>query len=199
MSIMSWSRLNKLSAVAITSLGGGSLLCSLFSNESRLKTVYNASSFTSSHSSSPEWDYNWDHRAPSKVIKSSELTKGAKDFKLEGSQATRNVILIRHGQYNLRGTTDIERYLSDLGRTQAKRTGERLSELEIPFDEVVMSTMTRAQETGNIIVEQLSKPQRQNLKIINEPLIEEGAPVEPSETHFCCSNPSIHFCLISSP
>lgn len=178
MSIMSWSRLSKLSAVAITSVGGGSLLCSIFSNELKLKTVHNATSFT--QSSSTEWDYNWDHRAVSKVVKRDALTSEARPT---AGQATRNVILIRHGQYNLRGETDIERFLSDLGRKQAKRTGERLAELEIPFDEVVMSTMTRAQETGNIILEQLSKPQRQNLKVINEPMIEEGAPVEPSKSY----------------
>jgi serine/threonine-protein phosphatase PGAM5 len=182
MSIMSWSRLSKLSTVAIVSVGGGSLLCSIFPNELKLKTVHNATSFT--QSGSPEWDYNWDHRAPSKVVKRDALTSEAK---LNVGQATRNVILIRHGQYNLRGQTDLERYLSELGRKQAKRTGERLNELEIPFDDVVISTMTRAQETGNIIVDHLSKAQRQNLKIINEPLIEEGAPVEPSKVFlsFC--------------
>lgn len=30
--------------------------------------------------------------------------------------ATRNLILIRHGQYNLKGTSDEERYLTSLGK-----------------------------------------------------------------------------------
>ena len=38
------------------------------------------------------------------------------------------MILIRHGQYNLKGKTDPERYLSDLGREQAVLTGHYFSE-----------------------------------------------------------------------
>ena len=41
------------------------------------------------------------------------------------------MILIRHGQYNLKGKTDPERYLSDLGREQAVLTGHYFSEHEI--------------------------------------------------------------------
>ena len=43
-------------------------------------------------------------------------------------KATRHLILIRHGQYNLKGKTDPERYLSDLGREQAVLTGHYFSE-----------------------------------------------------------------------
>ena len=32
--------------------------------------------------------------------------------------ASRHLILIRHGQYNLAGSTDSDRYLTDLGREQ---------------------------------------------------------------------------------
>ena len=46
-------------------------------------------------------------------------------------KATRHLILIRHGQYNLKGKTDPERYLSDLGREQAVLTGHYFSEHEI--------------------------------------------------------------------
>jgi serine/threonine-protein phosphatase PGAM5 len=93
------------------------------------------------------------------------------------SKATRHIILIRHGQYNLKGATDAERVLTDLGRQQSKQTGQRLAELKIPIDNFVISTMARAQETGKIILDQL--PQKEQISIQNDSLIEEGAPIPP--------------------
>lgn len=46
-------------------------------------------------------------------------------------KSVRHIILIRHGQYNLNGDTDAERYLTDIGRKQARLTGERLKALRI--------------------------------------------------------------------
>lgn len=110
------------------------------------------------------------------------------------SKAVRHLILIRHGQYNLNGDTDVDRYLTELGRKQAAHTGERLNELKIPFDKMIRSTMTRAQETGKIISTHIG-----NVPIENCSLIEEGAPIAPEppighwhpEPHvsffvFCC-------------
>lgn len=88
--------------------------------------------------------------------------------------AVRHLILIRHGQYNLNGATDSDRYLTEVGRKQAGYTGERLKELKIPLDKMVRSTMTRAQETGKIISTHVA-----NLPIENCSLIEEGAPIAP--------------------
>lgn len=88
--------------------------------------------------------------------------------------AIRHIILIRHGQYNLDGTMDSERYLTELGRKQAAATGERLNALKIPLDVMVRSTMTRAQETGKIISTCIT-----NIPIENCSLIEEGAPIPP--------------------
>lgn len=53
----------------------------------------------------------------------------------------------------------------------------RLTELKIPIDEVVISTMTRAQETGKLILEQLSA--RETISVKNDTLLEEGAPIPP--------------------
>lgn len=89
-------------------------------------------------------------------------------------KATRHLFLIRHGQYNLNGKTDVERYLTELGRKQAASTGDRLKSLDIPWDLMIRSTMTRAQETGKIISNSLMP-----IKIENCPLIEEGAPIAP--------------------
>lgn len=38
-----------------------------------------------------------------------------------------------------------------LGQLQAEYTGKRLNELNLPYTEIIQSTMTRAQETGSII------------------------------------------------
>lgn len=108
--------------------------------------------------------------------------------------AVRHLILIRHGQYNLDGITDVDRYLTDVGRKQAAQTGERLKLLQIPFDKMIRSTMTRAQETGKIISTIVA-----NVPIENCALIEEGAPIAPQppighwrpEPHVC-----IHFSAI---
>lgn len=88
--------------------------------------------------------------------------------------AVRHLILIRHGQYNLDGATDADRFLTEVGRKQAAFTGERLNALQIPFDKMIRSTMTRAQETGKIISTNLT-----NIPIENCSLIEEGAPIAP--------------------
>lgn len=88
--------------------------------------------------------------------------------------AVRHLILIRHGQYNLDGATDVERFLTEMGRKQAACTGERLKLLQIPFDKMIRSTMTRAQETGKIISTHIA-----NIPIENCSLIEEGAPIAP--------------------
>lgn len=88
--------------------------------------------------------------------------------------AIRHIVLIRHGQYNLDGITDNDRFLTEIGRKQAAYTGERLKALEIPFDKMIRSTMTRAQETGKIISTHIA-----NIPIENCSLIEEGAPIAP--------------------
>lgn len=158
---MNWNLLKKLSTVS-----AGSALVWYF-NKHEVKTVFNATA----------WDYDWDKRneiAKSKIVKRSVDEKEEKD---KQPSIRRHLILIRHGQYNLNGPTDKERILTDLGRIQAKITGERLKELELPINEVVISTMSRAQETGKIILEQL--PKSKDMKVIHEPLIEEGAPIPP--------------------
>lgn len=70
-----------------------------------------------------------DHRASTSIVKpvAKDVTpekENAYNEKLEKqkSKATRHIILIRHGQYNLQGATDPDRLLTELGRTQAKLT-----------------------------------------------------------------------------
>lgn len=139
----------------------------LFSNQDHLLDLKNVAlnqkkCFAASIGSMREskWNYDWDKRSK------------------EPSNCTRTIILIRHGQYNLAGEEDKDRYLTDLGREQAALTGKRLKELNLDkqITRFVMSTMTRAQETGNIIYKELGNP---DIPIENTDLIREGAPIEP--------------------
>merc|ERR1719278_2290698 len=86
----------------------------------------------------PKWDQNWDQREP--------VADPNNNVKLP--TASRHLILIRHGQYNLAGETDEERYLTTLGREQARLAGLRLAELSPPFTSMARSNMTRALETA---------------------------------------------------
>jgi len=97
--------------------------------------------------------------------------------------------MVRHGQYNLDGADDSQRYLTELGRKQADLTGKRLlqlyqhflkNKLDVNGNELkppvrlIKSTMTRATETGDIIHSHLP-----NLDIDSCDLIREGPPCKP--------------------
>ena len=94
-------------------------------------------------SSVQKWDDNWDLRDPAFL----GLT--------EYPKATRHLILIRHGQYNLESDDDADRKLTELGRRQLQLTGQRLRELScqnnVKYDKIIVSTMTRALESADII------------------------------------------------
>ncbi|XP_070498687.1 serine/threonine-protein phosphatase Pgam5, mitochondrial isoform X2 [Chironomus tepperi] len=179
---MSWKYFKQAINVGCYSLGGFSLYY-LISNENNKKFVQN-SWISDLKPPSTKWDKNWDHRDPSALLKSSlpenptpdQQNKHNEELEKVTAKAVRHIILIRHGQYNTHALTDKGRILTELGREQAKMSGLRLNELKIPITNFVMSTMTRAQETGNIILNQLD-----NKKFIIEncSLIEEGAPIPP--------------------
>lgn len=106
---------------------------------------------------------------PRKLKNEQEENKLNEELEHKKSKAVRHLLLIRHGQYELDGKTDEERVLTSLGmyqciiwfyhnvvllsegRQQAEWTGKRLKELDLPYTDMVKSTMTRAQETANII------------------------------------------------
>jgi serine/threonine-protein phosphatase PGAM5 len=153
-----------LSRIAGYTLGGCSMLYVLKNDKFVVFNSWN-------HESEPskqKFDYNWDFRGSNSTDNPIEKKKPT---------AVRHIILIRHGQYNLKGLQDKDRILTELGRQQAKLTGERLNDLQIPFSDVYISTMARAQETGRIILQELKN--RENLNIINDSLIEEGSPIPP--------------------
>ncbi|XP_056640483.1 serine/threonine-protein phosphatase PGAM5, mitochondrial-like isoform X2 [Diorhabda carinulata] len=139
-------------------------------------------SWTTNYNPSPfaKWDENWDHRCPKYMnrIKGRRLSETEENTLNEQTEkkptAVRHIILIRHGQYNLNGTTDGERVLTKLGRMQAEYTGKRLKELDLPYTQMVKSTMTRAQETGTIISEYIPE-----IPVLHCDLLREGAPIPP--------------------
>jgi len=129
-----------------------------------------------------KWDYNWDQRDPSNLISPSKLEKLSDDSDQSLQQllkeftpyATRHLIFIRHGQYNNKYKEDEKRTLTQLGKEQAIFTGIRLRELNIPFDKVIESSMTRAVETSSLICGQLK-----DVKIERTDLLREGSPIQP--------------------
>lgn len=134
-----------------------------------------------------KWDVNWDKREPEFLVKplKGHFGQPVPDSKDEHSyneqldrlraKVTRHLILVRHGQYNLSGKTDNERFLTELGREQARLTGLRLKELALPYTRLVQSTMTRATETASIISKQLPT----SLEVTSCDFLREGAPIKP--------------------
>lgn len=134
-----------------------------------------------SHTPAPTghaWDFNWDKRDPSALVngkKKESVTEDPSSEQDNGKpKATRNILLIRHSQYNLSGVTDKERFLTPLGREQAEFTGQRLAALGLKYDLLIHSSMTRATETANIISKHLP-----GVDLVSCDLLREGAPIEP--------------------
>ncbi|XP_061134046.1 serine/threonine-protein phosphatase PGAM5, mitochondrial isoform X2 [Syngnathus typhle] len=124
------------------------------------------------------WDVNWDKREPSTLSngkKKESVTEDPSSEQDNGKpKATRNILLIRHSQYNLSGSSDKERFLTPLGREQAELTGQRLSALGLNYDVLIHSSMTRATETAHIISKHLP-----GVELLSCDLLREGAPIEP--------------------
>lgn len=134
-----------------------------------------------SHTPAPTghaWDFNWDKRDPSALVngkKKESVTEDPSSEQDNGKpKATRNILLIRHSQYNLSGVSDKERFLTPLGREQAELTGQRLAVLGLKYDLLIHSSMTRATETANIISKHLP-----GVDLVSCDLLREGAPIEP--------------------
>ncbi|GLD52588.1 serine/threonine-protein phosphatase PGAM5, mitochondrial isoform X3 [Lates japonicus] len=124
------------------------------------------------------WDFNWDKRDPSVLSNGKKKESATEDPTSEQDngkpKATRNILLIRHSQYNLSGSSDKERILTPLGREQAELTGQRLAALGLKYDVLIHSSMTRATETANIISKHLP-----GVELVSCDLLREGAPIEP--------------------
>lgn len=103
----------------------------------------------------PLWDDNWDGN------KSNRIKLGERPSRV----VTRHVMLVRHGQYDEEHAQDHRRVLTDLGKLQAKKTGERLAEMirnstgssanHCPLKLICSSSLTRAKQTADIIYQEM--------------------------------------------
>jgi len=123
-----------------------------------------------------KWNRNWDHRDPSAIVDPDSFEEADEPTRKEmltrvTPKATRHIFLIRHGQYHLDSE---KKNLTDLGREQARLLGKRLAVSDTKFDTVIMSTMNRATETANLMMEQMPP-----IKSKSDSLLEEGAPYPP--------------------
>ncbi|XP_042203910.1 serine/threonine-protein phosphatase PGAM5, mitochondrial-like isoform X2 [Homarus americanus] len=192
---MAWMK--KLGRASVIAAAGGAITGYIVANDKK-KTAL--ASWTTGHTPSVKWDWNWDRREIHSLVKPSKHKSDVNNNILNDNfedrmekvrptvTATRHIIFIRHGQYNLEGAKDSDRYLTKLGREQAALTGERLKCLELPFSRVVFSTMTRATETANIIMEKLSGVE----EVESCDLLREGAPIPP-EPPIGSWKPEMHF------
>ncbi|XP_069356638.1 serine/threonine-protein phosphatase Pgam5, mitochondrial isoform X2 [Maniola hyperantus] len=173
-----FSRLHKIALLSLGAVGGSLAYYHIGKSENRYDVK---NSWTTNYTPSVKWDNNWDHREPESIVKPPKSGKPEDENRYNEqiekakAKAVRHLFLIRHGQYNLDGATDKERVLTELGRQQADLTGKRLASLDIKWDLIVRSTMTRAQETAKIIEKHLAK----DIQIKDCQLLEEGAPVPP--------------------
>ena len=140
----------------------------------------------------PEWDHDWDDF--------QRRRDSANDSSLEKNDKipTRHILLIRHGQYEQGPSDDKDRILTELGKRQAKLTGQRLaSMMNVPpsmddtskgrdttsfsgpcyITSLHMSTMTRAKETAEIVRDELQCSGHHHV-VMTEPdrLLNEGLP-----------------------
>lgn len=124
------------------------------------------------HTPSAKWDKNWDQREPHSMVPQDIQDETNYCEMLENStcKAVRHLVLIRHGQYNFKNGE-----LTDLGRNQAKLTGQCLASICSHWDLLIRSTLPRAHETGSIIAKSVNK----DLVVYDCQMLVEGWPTEP--------------------
>lgn len=79
---------------------------------------------------------------------------------------TRYIHLVRHGQYQLDKEHGSYGSLTSLGRYQARKVAKRLNDHKV--SQVHVSTMIRAQETGEIIIDRLKSSKSRNCRLLVE-------------------------------
>lgn len=184
---LAMATIKRILAVSLGAVGAGVLYCS--NDNSRVLQAAQKFRTESVHSSklhdepfqTTKWDYNWDRREPSFLVRPSkggeDDIRYSKEIAEKKPKASRNIILIRHGQYHQANRFyDAERTLTEKGIEQAQATGDRLLALNLPYSRMVRSTMTRAQQTGDHI---LSRLNMSSLPVENDSMLEEGAPFPP--------------------
>ena len=146
-----------------------------------------------------EWDTNWDFREPKYWTKpgSPDVPSLKEHFgevceekaSSHKPSATRHLVFIRHGQY-VKGQEDKDRILTHCGKQQAEETAKRLKLLHSnnkKIDKIVISTMTRAKETGEFIRKALPDVPYEYCEFLRE-----GAPCTPEPPYNCRTIPKEH-------
>lgn len=125
-----------------------------------------------------KWIHDWDYREARCGIKPHHNQKEKKEHKEahKTTCGTRHIFLIRHGEYVYSSKSDQLQHLTERGRIQAKLTGQRLSELGFHWDRCIVSTMTRARETADIICQEIKFDKA---KAEYSDLLREGIPFMP--------------------
>ncbi|VDQ02930.1 unnamed protein product [Trichobilharzia regenti] len=123
------------------------------------------------------WDWNWDGRHVTHSTPSSSVDG---DNARTKSKHTRHLLFIRHGQYHY-AKDDADCHLTGLGRQQLDCTGLRLKELNLPYRKLYYSTMTRAIESAELVLNHLPDVPAEPLSSLRE-----GAPylLEPPLPHY---------------
>lgn len=153
-----------------------------------------------------KWDWNWDHREPTVPTKDGQNCSDSEfiDVKAPGKNAVRNILLIRHGQYDTDGKLDKDRKLTNLGHQQARYTGDRVAHYYLlakqraaerwklknpdvdindendgftfPKLQLFQSSMMRAQQTSSDIKEVLKEAKIDFEYVGESDLLREGPP-----------------------
>ncbi|GFY72585.1 hypothetical protein TNIN_350641 [Trichonephila inaurata madagascariensis] len=157
-------------------VAGSGVVFGLFSYfQSEKKTVKMA--WTTNFQPSVTWNHNWDNQDYSTLVKpgNSKGTSQNDEPKIKSRPtARRHILLIRHGEYDTSAQKDVDRRLTPLGRKQADFVGQRLKDLPFNYTKLVRSTMTRAQETSDIILKHFP-----DLPVEDCDLLREGFPIPP--------------------
>lgn len=162
----------------VLGLVSGGVTAGILSASGAIDYIKKADSYQTTPS--VKWDFNWDKREPSSFIKPSKNSSPDDDNKYNETleelkpKATRHLFLIRHGQYITNGNEDRDKVLTELGKKQAFKTGERLKDLGFSYTRIVQSSMTRARQTSEIICKLFP-----DVPVEECDLLREGAPIRP--------------------
>ncbi|ODN05143.1 Serine/threonine-protein phosphatase PGAM5, mitochondrial [Orchesella cincta] len=130
-----------------------------------------------------KWNWNWDRLEPGSPGIWPESNKPDEPCSETSGKsvpkARRNIILVRHGQYNTDDTDDDKNHtLTALGQEQAALTGQKLNSMGIKFDSITSSKMIRAIQTACTMLENMKTQDCLKLEV-NDPLLNEGVPTIP--------------------
>ncbi|KAJ1605558.1 phosphoglycerate mutase [Cryptosporidium canis] len=134
-------------------------------------TLYSFASFGYYLKDSISWNPNWDGNG--KLIPNCSVFGEKTD---DSTRKWHQNILVRHGQYVISAANDEERVLTDIGKEQAEKVGQYLSQqYGGRVNTIYHSNLTRAKETAKIISKYFS-----GVELIEDANLAEGVPVAPS-------------------